>query len=91
VAAVAGFYIWIYILIIANPIVSSTGMGMGHLFDTAQTAMRKRMENPDARFDLAAHWFKTQERNPNRLSIREIETQATLSVGAAADTVSCKC
>ncbi|ETS80694.1 hypothetical protein PFICI_08223 [Pestalotiopsis fici W106-1] len=89
--AAAGFFIWAYVLLVANPIITWTGLlPMGHLFDTADAAMKKRKENPDARFDIAAHWFKAQRENPDRLSDRDIQAQATVAVGAGSDTVSCK-
>ncbi|KAF7535376.1 hypothetical protein G7054_g5423 [Neopestalotiopsis clavispora] len=88
--AAAGFFIWAYVLLVANPVITWTGlMPMGHLFDTANAAMKKRKENPDARFDIAAHWFKAQRENPDRLSDRDIQAQATVAVGAGSDTVSC--
>lgn len=89
--AAAGFFIWAYVAVVANPIITWTGLlPMGHLFDTAAVAMKKRKENPDARFDIAAHWFKTQRENPGKLSNRDIEAAATMGVGAGGDTTSCR-
>lgn len=88
--AAAGFFIWAYVALVANPIITWTGLlPMGHLFNTTASAMKKRKENPDARFDIAAHWFKTQKENPGKLSDRDIEAAATMGVGAGGDTTSC--
>lgn len=88
--AAAGFFIWAYVILVANPIITWTGLlPMGHLFNTTAAAMKKRKENPDARFDIAAHWFKTQRENPGKLSDRDIEAAATMGVGAGGDTTSC--
>lgn len=88
--AAAGFFIWAYVALVANPVITWSGLlPMGHLFDTAAVAMKKRKENPDARFDIAAHWFKTQRENPGKLSNRDIEAAATMGVGAGGDTTSC--
>lgn len=88
--AAAGFFIWAYVALVANPVITWTGLlPMGHLFDTTAAAMKKRKENPDARFDIAAHWFKTQRDNPDKLSNRDIEAAATMGVGAGGDTTSC--
>lgn len=88
--AAAGFFISAYVALVANPVITWTGLlPMGHLFDTAAVAMKKRKINPDARFDIAAHWFKTQRENPDKLSTRDIEAAATIGVGAGGDTTSC--
>ncbi|OTA81553.1 hypothetical protein M434DRAFT_380111 [Hypoxylon sp. CO27-5] len=87
---VAGFFLWLHMLLVANPIITWAGvMPMGHLSVTANEALRKRMADPDARFDILAHWLKTHQENPEALSFRDIEAQATTSVAAGSDTVSC--
>ncbi|ORY63884.1 cytochrome P450 [Pseudomassariella vexata] len=89
VVAAFGF-LTVFQWIFANPVVTWLGvLPMGHLFDTTTRAMKKRQKNPDARFDIAAHWFRMQQKNPDRLSLRQVEAQATLSVGGGADTISC--
>ncbi|EMR69153.1 putative benzoate 4-monooxygenase cytochrome p450 protein [Eutypa lata UCREL1] len=86
--AVAGFYYWLYVVFVANPVITWTGiMPMGHLFDTARTALDRRKENPDARFDMVAHWLRAHQRDPKRLSIQDIEAQTMANVGAGSDTV----
>lgn len=62
---------------------------MGHLFNTVQKAMKEREGNEDARFDAISHWFRQHEQNPEKLTMREIHTQALAAVGAGSDTVSC--
>ncbi|KAJ4392301.1 hypothetical protein N0V93_005926 [Gnomoniopsis smithogilvyi] len=40
--AAAGFFIWAYVILVANPIITWTGLlPMGHLFDTTAAAMTK--------------------------------------------------
>ncbi|KAI1248249.1 hypothetical protein MGN70_010498 [Eutypa lata] len=90
--AVAGFYYWLYVVFVANPVITWTGiMPMGHLFDTARTALDRRKENPDARFDMVAHWLRAHQRDPKRLSIQDIEAQTMANVGAGSDTVTSRC
>lgn len=77
-------------LLVANPLVTRLQvMPMGHLFNTTLRAITSRQHNQDARFDIAAHWFRTHAAHPDRLSLRDIHAQATTNVGAGADTVSC--
>lgn len=77
-------------LLVANPLVTRLQvMPMGHLFNTTLRAITSRQRNQDARFDIAAHWFRTHAAHPDRLSLRDIHAQATTNVGAGADTVSC--
>jgi cytochrome P450 len=88
-AAVGGFF-QPWNKLVANPFVTWLQiMPMGHLFNTTMKAMAERERNPDARFDLAAHWFKTLAQHPERMQLRDIHAQANTSVGAGADTVSC--
>jgi cytochrome P450 len=90
--AVVGFYTWIH-RIIANPVVTwSQLLPMGHIFHTAVTALEERRQDPDARFDVAAHWFRSLERakkeNSPHFNLRYLQAAATSNVAAGADTVS---
>lgn len=88
-AAIAGFLQPLN-LIVANPLVTWLAvLPMGHLFNTTMRAINERRGNEDARFDVVAHWFKTLAQHPERMKLRDIYAQATTTVGAGADTVSC--
>lgn len=92
-AAVGGFLQPLH-MIVANPLVTWLQvMPMGHLFNTTMTALHERERegerNPDTSSDLAAHWFKMLAQDPKRMKLRDIHAQATTTVGAGADTVSC--
>lgn len=64
-------------------------MPWGHLFNTASSALDERKANPDARFDIVAHWLRTSAQHPDRLTARDILANTTANVGAGSDTVSC--
>lgn len=90
--AFVGYLQWLHV-IFANPFVTWLGvLPMGHLFDTTMTALKERAENPDARPDLAGHWFRGLEKakkDGSRLfNQRCLESFATANVGAGSDTVS---
>ncbi|KAH8666925.1 cytochrome P450 [Xylariales sp. PMI_506] len=88
--AVAGYFRWVHIVLLANPIVTWLGLlPMGHLFNTAQAAVKARDNNQDAHFDALAHWYKQHRDHPNDFSLREIGTQALAAIGAGSDTVAC--
>lgn len=88
-AAIGGFLQPLNMLV-ANPFVTWLQvMPMGHLFNTANTAINERVKNQDARFDIVAYWFKTLAEHPERMKLRDIYAQAVTTVGAGADTVSC--
>lgn len=90
-AAVAGYYFWLHVLLIANPIMTWTGLlSRGHVLATINAALKHRSVNTDARFDILAHWLKTYEENRDVLKFRDIEAQVIVTVSAASDTVSCK-
>jgi hypothetical protein len=89
---IAGYMYWLHVLLVANPVMTWLGiLPLGHVFQISKAALVKRRKDPDARFDIIAHWFKTQKQQPDQLTDRNIEAQATLSVAAGSDTLSCKC
>lgn len=89
-SAIAGYFRWLHIVLLANPVVTWLGLlPMGHLFNTAQSAIKARENNHDAHYDALAHWYKQHREHPNDFSIREIHTQALAAVGAGSDTVAC--
>lgn len=88
--AVAGYFRWANTLLLANPVMTWLAiMPMGHLFNTTMKAVNERVNSePDARFDILAHWFKQHRRNPAGITLRDIDAQAVGAVGAGSDTVS---
>ncbi|CAO2654611.1 Nn.00g113440.m01.CDS01 [Neocucurbitaria sp. VM-36] len=87
--AVAGYFRWINIALLANPVVTWLSiMPMGHLFDTTKAVMADREKNANARYDAVQYWFKQHEKHPDKLTVRDIGTQALAAVGAGSDTVS---
>lgn len=88
--AVAGYYLWFHRFFVANPVITWLGfLPMGHLFHFSKTVLEERKMNPDSRFDIVAHWLREQQNHPDKLTDREVEAQATVSVAAGSDTVSC--
>lgn len=87
VHAVVSHFRWLQIVAL-NPLATKL-LPWGHLFNTAFAALTERRANPDARFDVVAHWLRTATRHPDRLTDRNIEANATANVGAGSDTVSC--
>ncbi|KAK8014602.1 hypothetical protein PG990_007898 [Apiospora arundinis] len=90
--AFVGYMQWLHRLF-ANPLTTWLGiMPMGHLFDTTMSALAERRKNPDARADLAAHWFKGLEKaeqdGSKLFNLRCLQSFATANVGAGSDTVS---
>lgn len=84
-----GFFRWLQLLL-GNPLVTWLGLSPGSmLLRTSMEALSKRRENPDARFDVVAHWFRYLSKHPDRTTLRNIEAQTTTNVGAGSDTVSC--
>lgn len=71
-----------------NPVTAKL-LPWGHLFNTASAALDERRRNPDARFDIVAHWLRTAAARPDRLTDRDILANTTANVGAGSDTVSC--
>ncbi|CAF3598247.1 hypothetical protein HG531_012106 [Fusarium graminearum] len=86
--AVAGYFRWINVLLVANPLVTWMGiMPMGHLFNTTAAVLANREKNHDVRYDAVSYWFNQHSQHPDKLTIREINTQALAAVGAGSDTV----
>ncbi|KAI4688330.1 hypothetical protein J4E81_007926, partial [Alternaria sp. BMP 2799] len=86
--AVAGYFRWINIALLANPIMTWLSiLPMGHLFDTVTFVLADREKNENVRYDAVQYWFKQHEKHPDKFTIREIGTQALAAVGAGSDTV----
>ncbi|KAK8116160.1 hypothetical protein PG984_012662 [Apiospora sp. TS-2023a] len=90
--AFVGYMQWLH-GIFANPLVTRLGvLPMGHLFDTTMAALAERRQNPDARADLASHWFrgldKAEKEGSRLFDLRCLQSFATANVGAGSDTVS---
>ncbi|KAI3571023.1 cytochrome P450 [Fusarium oxysporum f. sp. albedinis] len=87
-AAVAGFFIG-PLRILINPLNSwLLLLPMGRLYRTTSVAIKKRLNNPEAHNDMVAHWLGAQQKS-GELSLRKIEAQANVNVGAGAEPVSC--
>ncbi|RKK87876.1 hypothetical protein BFJ68_g16999 [Fusarium oxysporum] len=87
-AAVAGFFID-PLRILINPLNSwLVFLPMGRLYRTTSNAIKKRLSNPEAHNDMVAHWLSAHEKS-DTLSLRKIEAQANVNVGAGAEPVSC--
>ncbi|KAF3018818.1 hypothetical protein E8E14_004443 [Neopestalotiopsis sp. 37M] len=87
VHAVASHFRWIQLAAL-NPVTTKL-MPWGHLFNTAYEALQERKANPDARFDVIAHWLKTAAAHPDKLNDRDLLGNTTANVGAGSDTMSC--
>ncbi|EXL39377.1 hypothetical protein FOCG_18016 [Fusarium oxysporum f. sp. radicis-lycopersici 26381] len=86
-AAVAGFFID-PLRILINPLNSwLVFLPMGRLYRTTSNAIKKRLSNPEAHNDMVAHWLSAHEKS-DTLSLRKIEAQANVNVGAGAEPVS---
>lgn len=86
--AVAGYFRWVSIALLANPAVTWLSiMPMSHLFDTTKAVLVERANNLNTRFDAVQYWFKQHDQHPDKLTVREIGTQALAAVGAGSDTV----
>ncbi|KAK5988252.1 Cytochrome P450 monooxygenase -like protein [Cladobotryum mycophilum] len=85
--AIAGYIYWFHVML-ANPFVTALGiLPMGHLYDTAVNALADRQANVDARADIVSYWLKAHEKDNDSLSIRSIQGNAVLALGAGSDTV----
>ncbi|KAI1073369.1 cytochrome P450 [Whalleya microplaca] len=87
-----GFYRWASYLL-ANPFMTWTKLlPVGHMVNTSATALDERKNNPDARFDIAAHWFRGLEKaklDKYNFNERHVLAAAVSNIGAGSDTVSC--
>ncbi|KAI1879725.1 hypothetical protein JX265_002679 [Neoarthrinium moseri] len=88
--SIAGFAQWLHNLLVANPFITWLDiMPTNYLAKTSDAALHERKKNQDARFDFVAHWLKSHEQNPDKLSYRDLQSAVMANVGAGSDTVSC--
>ncbi|CAJ2509204.1 Uu.00g142300.m01.CDS01 [Anthostomella pinea] len=88
--SVAAFAQWLHNSLVANPFITWLDiMPTNYLSKTSNKALEEHKANQDARFDYVAHWLKTHEEHPERLSYRDVQAAVMANVGAGSDTVSC--
>lgn len=78
--------------IFCNPLTTWLGvLPLGYMGDMAKSVLLERKKNPDARFDIAAHWFRALEKNgPSKIWNDDMIVASAISnLGAGSDTVSC--
>lgn len=88
VAAPVSQFRWMQLLL-GNPFVTMLGLSPSSMvFRIALENLKERKKNPDARFDVVAHWLRYLEQHPDRTTYRNVEAQTTTNIGAGSDTVS---
>ncbi|KAK4195602.1 cytochrome P450 [Triangularia verruculosa] len=91
-ASAMAFFYHVHVALLGNPVVTWLNiLPYGHLFDTTLNAMKRRLQDKrdDSRFDSVEHWFRAMEKNPERISWRDVQAVTVSTVGAASETVSC--
>lgn len=87
-AAAAGFFI-LPLRILVNPLNSwAMFLPMGRLYRTTSAALNERMKKKGEYDDMISHWLQARDKS-DKLSLRNIEAQANVNVGAGAEPVSC--
>jgi cytochrome P450 len=83
---VIGYFPWLNRLL-ANPLVTWSGLlPFALIYETAVNAIATRKKNPDAGYDIMAHWFKAHQEG--KITIRDLEGQTTLGVTGGTDAMS---
>ncbi|KAH7303537.1 cytochrome P450 [Stachybotrys elegans] len=87
-ALIAGHMYWLHNLVASNPIVTRTGVNpMIRVHDRTIKAIKERVQNPDASFDMVAHWLRAGQENPDAVHDHDIAAHAIISVIGASDTL----
>ncbi|KAK8003529.1 hypothetical protein PG990_001279 [Apiospora arundinis] len=88
--AVLPYFPWLQGLLV-SPFFASLRLMMpsNYVVDRSIKALEQRKKNPDARFDYVAHWLRTHESHPHRLTAKDVQAAVTSNVSAGADTVTC--
>ncbi|KAH8200810.1 hypothetical protein TruAng_005047 [Truncatella angustata] len=80
-------------LLLCNPLTTWLEiLPLGYMGSTAKKVLAERRKTPDARFDIAAHWFRALDKvgdNDNTWNEDRIVAAAISNLGAGSDTVSC--
>ncbi|KAI0148893.1 cytochrome P450 [Pestalotiopsis sp. NC0098] len=89
---VFGFFRWVS-YVFCNPLTTWMELlPLGHLGAITKSALEERKENPDARFDICAHWYRALGKaGDNNLHWNEgrLFAAAMSNLGAGSDTLSC--
>ncbi|KAK3938182.1 cytochrome P450 [Diplogelasinospora grovesii] len=90
--SILGYFRW-FSYLICNPVTTWLEiLPLGYMGATSKSALKERRTNPDARFDIAAHWFRALEgAGPGNAYWNDaaILAAAISNLGAGSDTVSC--
>lgn len=71
VGAVTPYFRRLRNLVLTNPVMTWLGLlPMGAVYHKCIKAIDERHKDPDARFDLVAHWFRTMKQSPGRLNLK---------------------
>lgn len=58
-------------LVLTNPVMTWLGLlPTGGVYHRCMKAISERHKDPDARFDLVAHWFRTMKQSPERVNLK---------------------
>lgn len=80
--SIAAFAQWLHNLLVGNPFVTWLDIvPTNYLAKTSNLALDERKKNQDARFDFVAHWLRTHEQNPEKLSYRDLQSAVMANVG----------
>jgi cytochrome P450 len=88
---ILGYFRW-FSYLICNPLTTWLEiLPLGYMGAISKAALEERRKNPDARFDIAAHWFRAlEEYGPSTVwNEARILAAAISNLGAGSDTVSC--
>ena len=71
VGAITPYFRRLRNLLLTNPVMTWLGLlPMGAAYHKCIKAIDERHKDPDARFDLVAHWFRTMKQSPERLNLK---------------------
>ncbi|KAI1871018.1 hypothetical protein JX265_006058 [Neoarthrinium moseri] len=88
-AAILPYFPWLQRILVSPRIASLELLPFNFIVRRSINALNERKSNPDARYDYVAHWLKTHQKHPDRLTAKDVQAAVTTNVSAGADTVSC--
>ncbi|RYO98648.1 hypothetical protein DL766_001052 [Monosporascus sp. MC13-8B] len=84
---VFGYYRRLCTLFLMNPLTTWLQiLPTSQLLNTAMETVSERQKNVDAHSDLVAHWLKAMQQYPDRLTLQNIQAQATNFMAAGSET-----
>ena len=74
------YFPWLQRLLVSPAVASLQLLPSTYVVRRALGGLQARAQNPSARWDYVAHWLRTHEKHPDRLTLKDVQAAVTSNV-----------